>query len=72
MMMMIEKDIVKRFLNKYVGVVRSDNNKDFFSKGKLTEVTDKTIIIKFHGQIQAISIDSLINIREMKQEEVEQ
>lgn len=62
---MMEKEIIERFLNKFVGVVRSDNGNDFFSKGRLTEITKETIIIEFRKQIQAINIDSIVNIREM-------
>lgn len=62
---MMEKEIIERFLNKFVGVVRSDNGSDFFSKGRLTEITKETIIIEFRGQIQAININSIVNIREM-------
>ena len=65
---MMEREVVERFLNKYIGVVRSDNGTDFFSKGKFVEITKESIIIEFRGQIQAISINSIINIREIEGE----
>lgn len=63
---MIERKVAKRFLNKYVGVVRFDDGHNFYSKGTITEVTETSIVLEFNGSIQAISLDSIKNIREIE------
>ena len=63
---MIEREIAERFLNNIVGVVRFDNGKQLFCRGKLIKVTDLCIVVEYFGSEQAISLDSIQNIREEK------
>lgn len=62
----MEREVAERFLDKFVGVVRLDNGRDFFSKGILARVTDTSIVLENDGSPEAISLDSIKNIRVLK------
>lgn len=62
---MIEKTIAEGFLNKQVGVLFLDSDKDFFCKGRLIEVTDYSIVITFQGRRMALALETIKSIREV-------
>ena len=63
---MIERKIAEKFLGKIVGIVRRDNGRQVFCRGRLIEVTDTAIILEYYDTIQAVSLEALDNIRELK------
>ena len=59
----MEREVAEMFLGKFCGIVRLDNGRDFFCRGRITKITEQSIILEFEGKIQAIAIDSVKNIR---------
>jgi len=60
----MDREIVSGFVGKFCSVVRLDNGRDICSKGVITKVGNSALILNFHGAVQAISLDSIKNIRE--------
>ena len=61
---MIESGIAVQFLDKQVFVVRTDDGRDICSEGVITKVSPTALLLEFRGRTQAISLDSILNIRE--------
>ena len=62
---MIDKEIVKPFLDKFVGIVYRDIGKPMFSKGVIIKISDNGLILRYKGSNMIISFDSIYKIREM-------
>jgi hypothetical protein len=68
---MIDEDLAKEFIGKYIGFLRKENNRDIFSKGFLRNVKNKCLIVEFRGSIQVYSLENILSIREIDRGEVE-
>lgn len=60
----MDREIAERFMGKFCAVVRLDNGRDICSIGFINKVGESALILNFHGTDQAISLDSIKNIRE--------
>lgn len=63
---MIESEIARKFVGKLIGVSRRDNGKNYFSRGRLTEVTWSCLILERDGRTEIISLSAIENLREVK------
>jgi len=62
---LLEREQLEQLLNKKVRFQWQDANKQTFSKGTLTKVTDTSITILYDNKIQLYSLSSLITMREV-------
>ena len=62
---MIDSKTAKLFVGKFCQFVREENGRSIPFKGLLINVTDSDIIVKFNGQLQTYSLESLEHIREV-------
>lgn len=63
---MISKDDAKMFLNKFVGVSYTENERECFNRGGLKEVTDNCIVMDVFGRRMIISFSSILKIKELR------
>jgi hypothetical protein len=60
---MIERQILDKFIGKTIGLLYKDTNREVFVRGKLTEVTDNTVLIKTIDELLALDISAIIKIK---------
>jgi ferredoxin-fold anticodon binding domain-containing protein len=58
----MEKEILERFIEKKIVFRKSNSDINFI--GILKEVTDSSIILDFHGGLQAHIISDIVEMRE--------
>jgi len=62
---MIEREIVEVFVNKKVGIVYSDSNRDVYISGILQKIVGLSLIIDSHDQKIALSLECIQKIKEL-------
>jgi hypothetical protein len=60
---MIDRKILNQFLNKEIGVLYKDSNREIFARGVLKEVTDNTILLQTIDSLLALDHSSVIKIK---------
>lgn len=65
---MIGRQEAERYINHSVGVLYEENDKDIFVKGKIIQVSDKSLILQFIDKRECvISLNSINIIREVSE-----
>lgn len=62
---MMDRETALLFKGKDVGIVRDEGGQTIFSKGTIIDVTQTCVLLLYKGNVQAISLNALNNIREM-------
>lgn len=62
---MIDCELAQNFVEKYIGFLRREANRDIFSNGFLKGIKNNCLIIEFRGSIQLYSLENILSIREI-------
>jgi hypothetical protein len=60
----IDKEFVKPFLDKFVGITYTESNgQPFFSKGTIIRLSDNSLVLRYKGLDTILSFDCIQKIR---------
>lgn len=57
------KELLKRFLNKEIGILYKDTHREVFARGILKEVLENSILLKTDKEFIGLDISSILKVK---------